>query len=93
MRAGLLMRQTHHWAALVFIGAIVLHLMRIFFTGAFRKPREINWLVGVTMLALAMLNGFTGYSMPDDLLSGTGLRIIVLGGASRSRSSAPGSRS
>jgi ubiquinol-cytochrome c reductase cytochrome b subunit len=76
VRAGLLMRQTHHWASLLFVGAIVLHLMRIFFTGAFRKPREINWLIGVTMLALALLNGFTGYSIPDDLLSGTGLRII-----------------
>jgi quinol---cytochrome-c reductase cytochrome b subunit len=75
IRAGLLMRQTHHWAALVFIGAILLHLARIFFTGAFRKPREINWLVGVTMLTLALLNGFTGYSLPDDLLSGVGLRI------------------
>jgi ubiquinol-cytochrome c reductase cytochrome b subunit len=76
VRAGLLIRQAHHWAALVFVVAIVLHLMRVFFTGAFRKPRELNWLVGVTMLALALLNGFTGYSMPDDLLSGTGLRII-----------------
>ncbi|HEX7746153.1 MAG TPA: ubiquinol-cytochrome c reductase cytochrome b subunit [Micromonosporaceae bacterium] len=76
VRGGLLIRQTHHWAALLFVGAIVLHLSRIFFTGAFRKPREINWLIGVTMLALALLNGFTGYSMPDDLLSGTGLRII-----------------
>jgi ubiquinol-cytochrome c reductase cytochrome b subunit len=76
VRAGLLMRQAHHWAALVFVAAIVLHLLRVFFTGAFRKPRELNWLVGVTMLALALLNGFTGYSMPDDLLSGTGLRII-----------------
>jgi ubiquinol-cytochrome c reductase cytochrome b subunit len=75
VRAGLVIRQAHHWAALVFIGAIVLHLARIFFTGAFRKPREINWLVGVTMLTLALLNGFTGYSMPDDLLSGIGLRI------------------
>jgi ubiquinol-cytochrome c reductase cytochrome b subunit len=76
VRAGLLMRQAHHWAALLFVGAIVLHLLRIFFTGAFRRPREINWVIGVTMLALALLNGFTGYSMPDDLLSGTGLRII-----------------
>jgi ubiquinol-cytochrome c reductase cytochrome b subunit len=76
VRAGLLMRQAHHWAALVFVAAIVLHLLRIFFTGAFRKPRELNWVVGVTMLVLALLNGFTGYSMPDDLLSGTGLRII-----------------
>ncbi len=76
VRAGLLMRQTHHWAALVFVAAIVLHLARVFFTGAYRRPREINWLVGVTMLLLALANGFTGYSMPDDLLSGTGLRIV-----------------
>ncbi|ROT28187.1 cytochrome b [Micromonospora sp. HM5-17] len=76
IRAGLLMRQSHHWAALLFVGAIVLHLLRIFFTGAFRRPREMNWLIGVTMLALALFNGFTGYSIPDDLLSGTGLRIL-----------------
>jgi ubiquinol-cytochrome c reductase cytochrome b subunit len=76
VRAGLVMRQTHHWAAIVFIGAIVLHLCRVFFTGAFRKPREINWLIGVTLLLLALLNGFSGYSLPDDLLSGTGLRIM-----------------
>jgi ubiquinol-cytochrome c reductase cytochrome b subunit len=76
IRAGLLMRQTHHWAALLFLAAIVLHLLRIFFTGAFRKPRELNWLIGVTLLALALFNGFTGYSLPDDLLSGTGLRIL-----------------
>jgi ubiquinol-cytochrome c reductase cytochrome b subunit len=75
VRAGLVMRQIHHWAALLFIAAIVLHLCRIFFTGAFRKPREINWIVGVTLLLLAIFNGFAGYSLPDDLLSGTGLRI------------------
>jgi ubiquinol-cytochrome c reductase cytochrome b subunit len=77
VRAGLLIRQTHHWAALVFVAAIVLHLARIFFTGAFRKPRELNWLIGVTMLTLALANGFTGYSLPDDLVSGLGLRIIT----------------
>jgi ubiquinol-cytochrome c reductase cytochrome b subunit len=75
VRVGLLMRQVHHWAALVFLAAIVLHLCRIFFTGAFRRPRELNWLIGVTLLALSMFNGFTGYSLPDDLLSGVGLRI------------------
>ncbi|MEU3453399.1 cytochrome bc complex cytochrome b subunit [Micromonospora sp. NPDC006766] len=77
VRAGLLIRQTHHWAALLFVAAILLHLIRIFFTGAFRKPRELNWLIGLTMFLLALANGFTGYSMPDDLLSGLGLRIIV----------------
>lgn len=75
VRAGLVMRQTHHWAALVFVGAIVVHLGRVFFTGAFRKPRDINWIVGVTLLVLAIANGFTGYSLPDDILSGTGLRV------------------
>jgi ubiquinol-cytochrome c reductase cytochrome b subunit len=73
--AGLLLRQTHHWAALVFVVAIVLHLVRVFFTGAFRKPRELNWLIGVTLLVLAVLEGFAGYSLPDDLLSGMGLAI------------------
>lgn len=75
VRAGLVMRQIHHWAALVFVGSIVVHMMRVFFTGAFRRPRETNWIVGIGLLLLAMGAGFTGYSLPDDLLSGTGLRI------------------
>ncbi len=75
VRAGLFMRQLHHWAALIFLGAIMAHMLRIFFTGAFRRPREINWVIGVTLLLLAIFNDFTGYSVPDDLLSGTGLRI------------------
>ncbi len=76
VRAGLLMRQIHHWAALIFVAAIVTHMCRVFFTGGFRRPREINWMVGVTLLVLAIANGFTGYSLPDDLLSGTGLHIM-----------------
>jgi ubiquinol-cytochrome c reductase cytochrome b subunit len=75
VKAGLLMRQTHHWAADVFIVAIVLHLFRIFFTGAFRKPRDLTYFVGLTMLMLALLEGFLGYSLVDDLLSGMGLAI------------------
>lgn len=75
VRAGLLIRQMHHWAALLFLAAIILHLCRIFFTAAFRKPRELNWIIGVTLFVLALANGFTGYSLPDDLLSATGLRI------------------
>jgi ubiquinol-cytochrome c reductase cytochrome b subunit len=74
VRGGLLVRQMHHWAALVFLAAIGLHLLRNFFTGAFRRPREINWMVGVLLFGLALLEGFCGYSLPDDLLSGTGLR-------------------
>jgi ubiquinol-cytochrome c reductase cytochrome b subunit len=76
VRAGLVMRQVHHWAALVFVAAIVVHQLRVFFTGAFRKPRELNWLIGIGLLTFALAMGITGYSLPDDLLSGTGLRII-----------------
>jgi len=76
IRGGLLMRQVHHWAALLFIAAIGLHMLRVFFTGAFRKPRELNWFIGFVLFILAMAEGFTGYSLPDDLLSGNGLRII-----------------
>jgi len=76
IRGGLLMRQIHHWAALLFVASIGLHMMRIFFTGAFRKPRELNWVIGFVLFILAMAEGFTGYSLPDDLLSGNGLRII-----------------
>lgn len=73
---GLLIRQVHHWAALFFVGAVGLHMARVFFTGAFRKPREINWVIGCVLLLLAMIEGFAGYSLPDDLLSGTGLRVM-----------------
>lgn len=76
IRGGLLMRQIHHWAALLFVASIGLHMLRVFFTGAFRKPRELNWLVGFVLFVLAMAEGFTGYSLPDDMLSGNGLRII-----------------
>ncbi|MDQ4036008.1 MAG: cytochrome bc complex cytochrome b subunit [Chloroflexota bacterium] len=76
VRAGLVMRQVHHWAALVFVAAIVVHQLRVFFTGAFRRPRELNWLIGIGLLVFALAMGITGYSLPDDLLSGTGLRII-----------------
>ena len=76
IRGGLLMRQVHHWAALLFVAAIGLHMLRVFFTGAFRKPREFNWVIGFLLFIMAMALGFTGYSLPDDLLSGNGLRII-----------------
>jgi ubiquinol-cytochrome c reductase cytochrome b subunit len=75
VRGGLLMRQIHHWAAVLFLASIMVHMLRIFFTGAYRKPREVNWLIGITMFTLAILEGLFGYSLPDDLLSGTGLRI------------------
>ncbi|MGX1562616.1 cytochrome bc1 complex cytochrome b subunit [Streptomyces sp. NPDC055506] len=75
VRGGLLIRQIHHWAALVFITGMLVHMMRVFFTGAFRKPRELNWVFGWTLLMLGIITGLTGYSLPDDLLSGTGIRF------------------
>ncbi len=75
VKAGLLIRQTHHWAADVFVAAIVLHLLRVFFTGAYRKPRELTYVIGVLMLFISLLEGYLGYSLADDLLSGMGLAI------------------
>src|SRR4051794_14982316 len=75
VRGGLLMRQIHHWSAILFVCSIAVHMFRVFFTGAFRKPRGINWVIGVTLLIIGILEGFAGYSLPDDLLSGTGIRI------------------
>ncbi|MFA1551416.1 cytochrome bc1 complex cytochrome b subunit [Actinomadura chokoriensis] len=76
VRGGLLVRQIHHWSTLIFMASILIHMLRNFFSGAFRKPRELNWLIGIAMFMLVMLNGLFGYSLPDDLLSGTGLRIL-----------------
>src|SRR5207248_8797546 len=75
VRAGLFMRQTHHWAADVFVAAITLHMLRVFFTGAFRKPRDLTYFIGLAMLGTALLEGYLGYSLVDDLLSGMGLAI------------------
>ncbi|GAC51946.1 MULTISPECIES: cytochrome bc1 complex cytochrome b subunit [Gordonia] len=79
VRGGLFVRQIHHWAALLFAASIIIHMARIFFTGAFRRPREANWIIGSLLLVLAMFEGFFGYSLPDDLLSGTGVRAAMSG--------------
>ena len=76
VRGGLLIRQIHHWAADLFMAALIIHMLRVFFTGAYRKPREVNWLIGITLFALALIEGLFGYSLPDDQLSGAGLRIF-----------------
>jgi ubiquinol-cytochrome c reductase cytochrome b subunit len=75
VRGGLLMRQIHHWSAMLFVCSMFVHLIRVFVTGAFRKPRELNWTIGGMLLMLGMIEGFAGYSLPDDLLSGTGMRF------------------
>ena len=80
VRGGLFVRQLHHWAALLFVAAMAAHMIRIFFTGAFRKPRETNWVIGVLLLVLGSAEGFSGYGLPDDLLSGTGVRAALSGG-------------
>ncbi|MPY98640.1 MAG: cytochrome b [Actinophytocola sp.] len=79
VRGGLFIRQIHHWAALIFVAAMAAHLLRVFFTGAFRRPREANWVIGALLLILGMFEGFFGYSLPDDLLSGTGVRATLSG--------------
>ena len=79
VRGGLFVRQIHHWSALVFVAAMMAHMFRIFFTGAFRRPREANWTIGGLLLILGMFEGFFGYSLPDDLLSGTGIRATLSG--------------
>src|SRR4030095_14836828 len=71
-----MMPQIHHWAALMFMAAMMVHMFRVFFTGAFRRPRELNWIIGIGLITLGILEGFAGYSLPDDALSGTGLRIM-----------------
>jgi ubiquinol-cytochrome c reductase cytochrome b subunit len=76
VRGGLLMRQIHHWAADLFMASLIIHMLRVFFTGAYRKPREVNWLIGVVLFTLGLLEGLFGYSLPDDQLSGAGLRIL-----------------
>ena len=76
VRGGLLMRQIHHWAADLFMAALIIHMLRVFFTGAYRKPREVNWLIGIGLFALGLIEGLLGYSLPDDQLSGAGLRVF-----------------
>src|SRR5689334_7150617 len=76
VRGGLLMRQMHHWAALLFIAAIVVHLLRIFFTGAFRRPRRLQWTISLLVFWTAVVTGYTGYMMLDDGMSGTGMQIL-----------------
>src|SRR5262245_22026043 len=75
VRGGLVMRQMHHWAALLFMAAIVVHMLRVFFTGAFRKRRELNWVVGISLFWPGFTVAFAGYSLPDGALSGTDPRI------------------
>ena len=73
---GLLVRQTHHWAALVMPASIIMQLLVTFFTGGFRRPRRLSWVLLVGAFVLTLAAGWSGYALPDDMLSGTGLRIV-----------------
>lgn len=76
VRGGLLVRQAHHWAALLLPASLVLQLLTTFFSGAFRKPRQWGWVLLFGVFVLALAGGWSGYALPDDMLSGTGLRIV-----------------
>ncbi|MFN7963825.1 MAG: cytochrome bc complex cytochrome b subunit, partial [Thermoanaerobaculia bacterium] len=72
---GWYVRSLHKWAATLMIAAVILHQMRVFFTGAYRKPREINWMVGMGLLIVTLLTGFTGYSLVYEQLSFWGATV------------------
>jgi quinol-cytochrome oxidoreductase complex cytochrome b subunit len=73
---GLLVRQAHHWAALLLPAALILQMLSIFFTGGFRRPRRGGWVLLFFVFVSALAGGWSGYALPDDMLSGTGLRIV-----------------
>ena len=77
VRGGLLVRQVHHWSADVFVAAICLRLLRVFFRGRFSGRALPGWLIWVTLLPLGMLTGYTGTILPDDGLSGGSLAVIT----------------
>ena len=76
VRGGLLVRQVHHWAALVLPASLVLQMLSTFFTGGFRRPRHWSWGLLALTFVLALAAGWSGYGLPDDPLAGTGLRIV-----------------
>ncbi|MFB6282408.1 MAG: cytochrome bc complex cytochrome b subunit [Halobacteria archaeon] len=66
---GLFLRSFHRWAAQLMVAAVFLHMLRVYFTGAYKEPREINWLIGVVLISLTMLFGYSGYLLPWDQLA------------------------
>jgi ubiquinol-cytochrome c reductase cytochrome b subunit len=74
---GLVLRRFHHFAAHLFLGSLLLHAARVYFTGAFRRPRDLTWWIGLALFALALLNGFSGYCLPFDMRGGTAMRMLM----------------
>lgn len=70
---GAVTRAMHHWSAHMMVATVFLHMCRVYFTGAYKKPRELNWLLGVTLLLITLFFGYTGYLLPwNDLAFGAG---------------------
>ncbi|WP_123533316.1 cytochrome b [Halosimplex salinum] len=72
---GMLIRRMHHWAAHLFVASMALHMLRVFFTGAYRNPREPNWLVGTGLAGMSMFAAYTGYALPFDEFASTAVGI------------------
>lgn len=74
---GWYLRSLHHWASYLMIVAVALHVLRVFFTGAYRRPRELNWMIGLGLLGVTLLFGFTGYSLVYEQLSYWGITVAA----------------
>ncbi|MFB6244536.1 MAG: cytochrome bc complex cytochrome b subunit, partial [Halobaculum sp.] len=69
LQFGYMLRSIHRWSAQVMTAAVFLHMLRVYFTGAYKEPRELNWLLGIVLISLTMVFGYTGYLLPWDQLS------------------------
>jgi quinol-cytochrome oxidoreductase complex cytochrome b subunit len=76
-RFGWYLRSLHKWAATLMIAAVILHQMRVYFTAAYRRPRELNWVIGMALLMCTLLTGFTGYSLVFEQLSFWGATVAA----------------
>ncbi|MEF8822179.1 MAG: cytochrome bc complex cytochrome b subunit [Halovenus sp.] len=72
---GMLLRRMHHWAAHLMVASMALHMLRVFFTGAYRNPRELNWVVGTALAGATMFAAYTGYALPFDEFASTAVGI------------------
>ncbi|MFB6206132.1 MAG: cytochrome bc complex cytochrome b subunit [Haloglomus sp.] len=69
LRFGFFLRSLHRWSAQVMVAAVFLHMLRVYFTGAYKEPRELNWIIGIVLISLTMVFGYTGYLLPWDQLA------------------------
>jgi len=69
LNLGYFLRSVHRWSAQVMVAAVFLHMLRVYFTGAYKEPRELNWLIGIILISLTLVFGYTGYLLPWSQLS------------------------